>query len=66
MMLMVITISINLYDQQSVRFAVIGDYGSNYQAELDVANSLKNWNPEFIITTGGNNYNNYNNGTVGT
>ena len=40
----------------TIRFAVIGDYGSAGQPELDVANLVKSWNPEFIITTGDNNY----------
>jgi hypothetical protein len=38
------------------RFAVIGDYGCHCQSELDVANLVKSWDPEFIITTGDNNY----------
>jgi tartrate-resistant acid phosphatase type 5 len=41
---------------QIVRFAVIGDYGSGSQAEADVANLVKSWNPDLIITTGDNNY----------
>ncbi len=40
----------------SIRFAVIGDYGSASQNELAVANLVKSWNPSFIITTGDNNY----------
>lgn len=40
----------------SVRFAVIGDYGLAGPAELDVANVVKSWNPDFIITVGDNNY----------
>jgi hypothetical protein len=40
----------------SLRFAVIGDYGSGSQAEADVANLVLSWSPEFIITTGDNNY----------
>ena len=39
-----------------VRFAVIGDYGSGEQGEADVAALVKSWNPDFIITTGDNNY----------
>ncbi|HXD09957.1 MAG TPA: DNRLRE domain-containing protein, partial [Anaerolineales bacterium] len=39
-----------------VRFAVIGDYGSGDQAEEDVATLVKSWNPDFIITSGDNNY----------
>ncbi len=40
----------------TVSFAVIGDYGSAGQGELDVANLVKSWTPAFIITTGDNNY----------
>lgn len=39
-----------------LRFGVIGDYGQGEQAELDVANLVKNWNPDLIITVGDNNY----------
>ena len=41
----------------SVHFAAIGDYGLAGQAELDVANQVKSWNPDFIVTLGDNNYN---------
>jgi tartrate-resistant acid phosphatase type 5 len=37
-------------------FAVIGDYGSNSGAGLDVSNLVKSWSPDFIITVGDNNY----------
>src|SRR5258706_4608931 len=40
----------------STHFAVIGDYGTAGQPELDVANLVKSWNPDFIMTTGDNNY----------
>ena len=40
----------------SIRFAVIGDYGQAGQPELDVANLVKSWAPDLIITTGDNNY----------
>jgi fibronectin type 3 domain-containing protein len=39
-----------------VRFAVIGDFGCDCSAELDVATLVKSWNPDFITTTGDNNY----------
>jgi tartrate-resistant acid phosphatase type 5 len=39
-----------------LRFAVIGDYGSGVADEADVANLVVSWQPEFIITTGDNNY----------
>ena len=40
----------------TARFAVIGDFGKVTQGAFDVANLVKSWNPEFIITTGDNNY----------
>jgi len=45
-----------LYSQSSVSFAVIGDYGEAGPDELAVANLVKSWNPNFIITLGDNNY----------
>ena len=39
-----------------IRFAVIGDYGDNSQSEEDVASLINSWNPDFVITTGDNNY----------
>jgi tartrate-resistant acid phosphatase type 5 len=41
---------------QIVCFAVIGDYGTGGEFEGDVARLINNWNPDFIITTGDNNY----------
>ena len=40
----------------SVHFAVVGDYGLAGQPELDVANIIKSWTPDFVITVGDNNY----------
>ena len=42
----------------SLVFAVIGDYGLDSDNEEAVANMVKSWNPDFIITTGDNNYQN--------
>jgi hypothetical protein len=39
-----------------LRFAVIGDYGANSSAEGRVAGLVDGWNPDFVITTGDNNY----------
>ena len=39
-----------------VRFAVIGDYGAGNTPEQEVADLVKSWNPDFIVTTGDNNY----------
>ena len=39
-----------------VVFAVIGDFGSGNQRAGDVAELVKSWQPDFIITTGDNNY----------
>ena len=40
----------------SAHFAVIGDYGSDSVNEAAVAALVKSWDPDFIITTGDNNY----------
>ena len=40
----------------SVTFAVIGDYGQNSSEEGQVADMIKKWGVDFIITTGDNNY----------
>lgn len=41
----------------TVRFAIIGDYGVNNADELAVANLIKtNFQPDFIVTAGDNNY----------
>src|SRR5574341_300066 len=42
--------------EPTVVFAVIGDYGTGDQVEGAVADLVKSWQPEFIITTGDNNY----------
>jgi tartrate-resistant acid phosphatase type 5 len=42
--------------EPAVRFAVIGDYGGGGQPEENVANLVKSWEPDFIITVGDNNY----------
>ena len=55
----IVTIAMNagaLHAQDSVRFAVIGDYGIAGQAEADVATLVRSWNPDIVITTGDNNY----------
>lgn len=46
----------SLVAQPPVQFAVIGDYGWSGQAESDVSALVKSWQPDFIITTGDNNY----------
>jgi glucose/arabinose dehydrogenase len=40
----------------SVRFAVIGDYGTATQAESDVAALVASWVPDLVLTVGDNNY----------
>lgn len=40
----------------TARFAVIGDYGADTLAEMEVAILIHGWQPDFIITTGDNNY----------
>jgi len=43
-------------DADSMVFAVIGDFGKEGEAEEKVANLVKSWDLDFIITTGDNNY----------
>lgn len=40
----------------SVQFAIIGDFGHAGDGEADVAALVHSWTPEFIVTTGDNNY----------
>jgi tartrate-resistant acid phosphatase type 5 len=40
----------------ALRFAVIGDFGEGNQAELDVSELVKSWQPDLVITVGDNNY----------
>jgi hypothetical protein len=49
---------VSFSQQPVVKFACIGDYGKAGTNELNVANLVKSWTPEFIITTGDNNYEN--------
>jgi hypothetical protein len=39
-----------------VTIAVIGDFGADGEAEADVATLVRGWAPDFIVTTGDNNY----------
>lgn len=39
-----------------IRFAVIGDFGEDGPDEARVADLVKSWNVDFIVTTGDNNY----------
>ena len=41
---------------QSLLFAVIGDFGSGNQAEADVAALVHGWNPDIVLTVGDDNY----------
>jgi len=40
----------------TITFAVIGDYGRNNTPELNVANMVTSWNPDFILATGDDYY----------
>lgn len=42
--------------QPATRIAVIGDYGMAGENEARVAELVKSWQPEYVITTGDNNY----------
>jgi hypothetical protein len=45
----------NAAQSSAVRFAVIGDYGGGV-GQPAVAEMVKGWQPDFIVTTGDNNY----------
>ena len=49
---------------ESIRFAAIGDFGLAGEGEEAVANMIKGWAPDFIITLGDNNYENGNQETL--
>ncbi len=42
--------------KRRARFVVIGDYGMAGESAAGVADLVKRWKPQFIITTGDNNY----------
>ena len=44
------------HEADTILFAVIGDFGLAGNPEQKVADMVKSWNPDFIITTGDNNY----------
>lgn len=46
----------NATPEEPIRFAVIGDFGSAGPDELAVAEMIENWQVDFIVTTGDNNY----------
>lgn len=48
--------TIAILPNPDVRFAVIGDFGLAGMLEERVADLVKSWDPDFIVTTGDNNY----------
>ncbi|HYW80431.1 MAG TPA: Ig-like domain-containing protein, partial [Thermoguttaceae bacterium] len=51
-----VSVTVNPVAPTSTVFAVIGDYGIDRPSEAGVADLVKSWDPEFVITTGDNNY----------
>jgi len=47
---------ITIDKETEIVFAIIGDYGANTLPEKQVSELVHSWNPQFIITTGDNNY----------
>jgi tartrate-resistant acid phosphatase type 5 len=45
-----------LVEGDTLRFAVIGDYGYEGEAAAQVSALVRGWQPELVITTGDNNY----------
>lgn len=56
LLIVLLLVIINSKTFPQARFAAIGDYGSTGTNELAVANLVKSWNPDFIISLGDNNY----------
>jgi hypothetical protein len=50
------SVSPALSQSETVRFAVIGDFGTGGQNAAAVADLVKSWKPDFVVTTGDNNY----------
>jgi glucose/arabinose dehydrogenase len=53
-------------EPDTVRFAVIGDYGIAGEPAASVASLVKNWNPDLILTVGDNNYPDGSSATIDT
>ncbi len=50
-------VEINI-EADNIVFAIIGDYGESGDPARQVSELVKSWSPDFIITTGDNNYDN--------
>jgi tartrate-resistant acid phosphatase type 5 len=50
------TSEVSLIPEESVRFAVIGDFGQVNPDAFAVAEMIDSWHVDFIVTTGDNNY----------
>lgn len=50
------TIKPRTLNEDEVLFAVIGDFGLEGPMEAEVAELVTSWSPDFIVTTGDNNY----------
>lgn len=55
-LLLLLTPSTTAQEATTLRFAVIGDYGSNSVNEARVAALVASWEPDFVLTVGDNNY----------
>jgi len=56
LILLLLFLTLAIIPTNAQKFAVIGDYGDAGGNELAVANLVKSWSPDFIITVGDNNY----------
>jgi tartrate-resistant acid phosphatase type 5 len=45
-----------VHEERPVRLAVIGDFGTDSPDEARVAAMVKGWTPDYLLTTGDNNY----------
>ena len=42
--------------EETIRFGVLGDFGASGAALAGISGMIQGWNPEFIVSTGDNNY----------
>ncbi|MBA4312160.1 MAG: alkaline phosphatase [Chlorobiaceae bacterium] len=54
--ILLLAFSLPVISQEVIKFAVIGDFGWESKQAEDVANLVKRWKPDFVLTTGDDNY----------
>ena len=55
-LLFILASSFTFLNAQQITYAIVGDFGSGSNDETAVANLIKSWDPQFVVTTGDNRY----------